>query len=407
MSCERLLAQLKHAAPGKAPLLERMCSSGFLSQIVSEHVGLGRQDPRFDSVQAVLQAGAPLVLTGERATNPKKARVCLAYANEMVKREERQRADIGLEKLRTSERAALMQVKAREFGQLLPPQRLAHVVQSRCSQAARAEAAAELLPRVVEPPLDLSQGFFGCGSLEYPFSVDTCVQALVKHLRLPALTSLECLPGFTSYSPVLRELSRNLMHIKDDGLLPTGLTFNYHETCWSKYFGLCGERDAGILQVARRLGSRLHASLAEGSFYKLAASRADLEGAPASAHVYVAFKRGRDPTLAVYCFCKIDGENGDLCVGIKEGQFRFVTHMELAKYFLVDEASAGLQLQSLSSALVSHTNIDRRFLRVRVAGYGEEDILFTRTRRKKTKEVSSRGLASRNASAKQRAGVRE
>lgn len=214
------------------------------------------------------------------------------------------------------------------------------------------------------------------------------MRALVKHLGLPFLTSLEGLPGFTTFSPVLRQAARDLMVIKDDGSIPTGLSFDYQDTCWLKHYGLCGHRDAGILRLARRIGTRLHTSLVDGNCYKLTAARK--HNAPVLPYVFVAFKRGRDPTLSVYCCCKLDRDTGDLLMGITGGQFRFATHMQPAKHFLVDtitETSAPRRLQSLSFARVSYTNITGRFLRVKPTSYGEEDILFSRTRTKKPKVV--------------------
>ncbi len=66
MATERLLAMIKHAAPGHAPSIERMCSTGFLTQLIASHKKLGRSDPRYHFTKDAVRKGAPLNLSLKR-----------------------------------------------------------------------------------------------------------------------------------------------------------------------------------------------------------------------------------------------------------------------------------------------------------------------------------------------------
>lgn len=130
LGSECILAEVKHAAPGHAPLLERVCSAGFMTQLVSEHVTLGRQDPRFDSVDSALKAGTPLICAEDRRQNPKTTRGFLSYANDMLRCEARDREQQGLSKLPKTERDLILQAGARELSSLPDQARFPHVTKS-------------------------------------------------------------------------------------------------------------------------------------------------------------------------------------------------------------------------------------------------------------------------------------
>ena len=63
MCSERLLAQMRHAC--KQGDVERVCSSGFLAQILTEHKRLDRDDPCYVSRARLLEDGVPIRAQGK------------------------------------------------------------------------------------------------------------------------------------------------------------------------------------------------------------------------------------------------------------------------------------------------------------------------------------------------------
>jgi hypothetical protein len=60
MICERLLAQIRQACDGDNADIERVCASGLLSQALTDHRQLGREDPRYKTRSQLLEDGVPL-----------------------------------------------------------------------------------------------------------------------------------------------------------------------------------------------------------------------------------------------------------------------------------------------------------------------------------------------------------
>ena len=60
MWSERLLARIRKASDGKECCIERVCSSGFVTQFLSEHLQSGRADPRSATRAQLLADGVSL-----------------------------------------------------------------------------------------------------------------------------------------------------------------------------------------------------------------------------------------------------------------------------------------------------------------------------------------------------------
>jgi hypothetical protein len=98
MDLERLLARIRKSSPGNPPHVERLLSSGFLSQVLHTHTMGGGEDPRLVSRKAFLQEGVPLRAGRTelpREPQPQKRRKKLLAMNEKISQACRERLRIG------------------------------------------------------------------------------------------------------------------------------------------------------------------------------------------------------------------------------------------------------------------------------------------------------------------------
>ncbi len=276
MHVERLLSQVRAASPENAPSIERVCTAGLMTQFLTEHVRLGRTDPRFDCASDLVRKGAPLQLAvGRSARNKRMARSGILYANEQVaKRKHEVQAEGADGHLRQAEVHTILRRASREFRDLPEREQLAFRARVKRNMLF---AEAECQGDGVDQPADMCRGFFGCGSEEFPFSLTSAKDTLLDFLALPADTKEQDLPGFTSYSSRLREDMEAKLFVPDEGDIPTAQKFVYSNTCWLKYYGLCESRDALGLRNLRRLADSIHAHAEETGWYKIRSVREDGE----------------------------------------------------------------------------------------------------------------------------------
>jgi len=255
------------------------------------------------------------------------------------------------------------------------------------------------------PAADLSHGFFGAGSLEFPFSVGATLETLRSHMGLSNLYDDESkLAGFSSYCGGLREEARRIMLVEDEGLIADDMEFVYAETCWQKHFGLCERDDRDIIGKAKKLVSKLHSAVTCGSFYRITAVRGDAHEVAATdvRFVYAAFQRGQDPKLTIFAVCEAtpaavcEATNAEILMTITiscdDGHFVFLTGAQLVKQFMsaASESAAASRVTKLSCATLVYEDIPGRILSVRRLGVKGEDVEFTATRSRKKKVAIGR-----------------
>jgi len=83
MHCERDLALIKSSCPGKKPLLEKICATGLLTQVLREHLRAGGTDPRCeDKASDLVAAGVPLIRASSKRSRkscPSRSRGVFSY----------------------------------------------------------------------------------------------------------------------------------------------------------------------------------------------------------------------------------------------------------------------------------------------------------------------------------------
>ena len=111
MHLERLLALIKRSAPGRSPNVERMLSSGYLTQVLTDHVTHGQRDPRVFDVERLLADGVPLeqgtssVCTPVKRKGPSEGMI---WSNEKVSKECQRRLNLDIELMSHTERNDLL-----------------------------------------------------------------------------------------------------------------------------------------------------------------------------------------------------------------------------------------------------------------------------------------------------------
>ena len=135
MLIERLLSLIKRACPAdcnsSSPELENLLGLGFVTQILTDHVTHGGDDPRASRRHEFLKQGVPLEAQRppRRATNRKRPdRVCcLIYINGGVAKEVTRRANVGEPRMTRVEVNALKRSLGKQWNEprgVLPRDRL-------------------------------------------------------------------------------------------------------------------------------------------------------------------------------------------------------------------------------------------------------------------------------------------
>lgn len=354
MGLERLLALIKQACPGRAPSLEAVCATGLMQILLSEHLQRGGQDPRSNQVSDLIAQGAPLLQTAEEFRNPKMSRPHVLYANEALAREASLRAATKAPRLNSAERNQFLRESMRAFKTLPESKQHRHIARASALQnrwGVRGEEPANIVSQSY-------RGILSKGSLEFPVSPSSLQEALRDHLQIPRSSPL---PGFSSVAGRLRELSDEVLFVKNKQRIPYTEEFGYRHTCWSRFFGLCKERDAGQLAHFLRVGAELHKSFTQGMWIKLA--RTTATGTDDS-FVYMALKRPRAPKIAV--FCHVDSINDILTLRTEGNVLAFATHNQLARALVGSSADVltitctPLDVSCVQNSLVSVRTVAQR-----------------------------------------------
>ena len=152
----------------------------------------------------------------------------------------------------------------------------------------------------------LADCFWGLCSERWPMAPEVLEQAVRSSLGVPANDKL---PGHRTYCDMLRTEWMRTMLVDDTGAIPPGLAVSERPPCWKRHPGLCRHADEDRWRECSSLAGALRtyflsSSVAQGTFYKIAASFANEE--ETCAHVCFGHKRGARPKLCLIAFCKLD-----------------------------------------------------------------------------------------------------
>ena len=220
MQTERLLALIKASTDLKSPSLDRIVSSGFLTQLRQEHMNAGGADPRCVTGIALKEDGAPLRSSLHSSKQPSKVRPCLVYANTKMNQHKHNMRVAGQPAPSKLERSRLMSEFASSYSNLSEAEQ--HQF------AASAEAA-----RLREPEHDSGMtlktifaahnapGLWCQNSWDLPVKYESMKKSFMKFSQLPLDEFYgdedSKLPSFTAAAGQMRKQFVESAIIRDHG----------------------------------------------------------------------------------------------------------------------------------------------------------------------------------------------
>jgi hypothetical protein len=336
MCSERNLAQIRQAyGHDDSADSERICASGLLAQVLTEHTRLGGNDPRGWTRQQLVERGVPL-----RCTHNKKRKACSQSGTfvHWMEREEAQRRHQNL-RLTKAEYLAWQKSKAAEFRELKVEEKEMQLQQCRSAHADKVVEAAEVICR----PTDLVRPLIGTfvskhGDRDAPYPTPAFERACWQSMGLPVADKFV---GFTRYEESLRQKFLKHIFTKDDVAIRPNEKFSYHMPCAQAHPELCAEDDRWIMPSLIKCGKSLLKELgrlADGKFHCLRFEGDDEESRYFSFFT-VGYHRGSNPKVAVLLPCvyveatnlvEVDGsfDDGDIY------DFEYLIHWTLlGRYF--------------------------------------------------------------------------
>jgi hypothetical protein len=303
MWSERLLSLVRRSCRDDGDM-ERICASGFLAQVLAEHIRLGGADPRCPTREHLLAEGVPLRCAKKMTTHRSRG----SFINWMMKAED-ERRDAGI-KLPKAAYREWQKVMAGEFEQLDSEQRdLEHEEASASFAATEVEREKDASDAAKIHPDDRGaydlQACTGLartivqevGTKRTPLLAD--IFDLMVRSKLNLNEHAKC-PGFTAYDGAFREEQRRRIFCEDAGDIPDSEKFEYYVPCTLAHPELCAKAHAWCLPQIRACAKALRAIVRDvpaGSFYALR-----FEGPGFELMVWVVFChwRGSNPRLALF-----------------------------------------------------------------------------------------------------------
>lgn len=299
MWCERLLARFRQAsADHKDADCERMCSSGFLAQVFSEHMRRGREDPRATTRQSLLEDGLQLVC--KKGAGHLRQRG--TFVNFMMKAEAaRREANL---RLSLSEYKLWRQRKKEEFAALSEQERALELAESKASLSRKADVDEE--DNSPAPGQAATSSVVDAvGDKRQPYTVEAFNARIRQQL---GMAPEDKPPGFTRYTEDLRKEQIQALFVPDRGAIPKAQKFAYYLPCGLAHPGLCAQAHAFCIRQAKGCANELYKvaqQLDRGSFVYLrfVAGRAWQREAWAA----IAYVRGSGPRLVMLAACTLRG----------------------------------------------------------------------------------------------------
>ena len=210
MDLERLLALCKQAAPvtskNQVPTVERFSAAAFLSQLLTDHAGRGRQDPRYVTRAHLLRQDIAISARQDNRL-PQKPGSNFAVFNAQRTR----RTDGNLSRSQADLRALRQEVR-QEWQGMSPLDKAAYrnTAMQRFTEALdNADIDAEFDPQVGYKTL-----FDAAASEDTPFGPSSFESVVRREL---GIADGDRFPGFSRYEQKLRDSVLDSMYIPDRG----------------------------------------------------------------------------------------------------------------------------------------------------------------------------------------------
>ena len=216
MHVERLLAEFIQAAPLKCPSVDRVCSAGYLTQWLREHLEFGGNNPKIVSREQLLEDGVPLqqsqARSQKRKTNPRAGewtRPHLLYANEEYVKAKRRRETNKEPRHTRDEYQALIKKFSDDFSAMsIDAQRV--WVRDAKLRSMELQYGRDDLENLTE----FDRGNipnWGLSSRDMPLSEEIAERVIKREC------GIEEISGLTSISPSLRKAFRDFVFVREHG----------------------------------------------------------------------------------------------------------------------------------------------------------------------------------------------
>jgi hypothetical protein len=250
MDVGRLLALIKKSYPSDigTPLMERVCSSGLLSQFLSHHISNGGSDPRVATASSFSRDGVPLVKEQKCETsNRGGVQPWMMYANE------RRAQDVanGCNMTAGDHRAA-KQEHADCYRSLSKAEQQPYIDKARQARATRDDHADSVASS--DAVLHRS-GLASLSSSTLPLDSDVFVDTIHAHTQ--SSTPLDGDFSFRSWGAHSRDRFNEHLFVKDLGDIPTGMQLKVRLSCCQAHPGLCKHIDGSCLAFYVEAGTAL------------------------------------------------------------------------------------------------------------------------------------------------------
>ena len=228
---ERGLGGVRRAVGSDVYDAERIPSVGLMSEMLTEHKKLSRQDPRTLTRSQLLSAGVPIL--AKRKTAPQ--RVAGSFI-EYRKNHDQERIEhgIALNKAEYTDYVKDLGLRFRAEAPAVRAECKAKV--DRIFAEASAGGDSEELPDSMPPTAAAMRSFVaGTGDQHWPVSMDR----FTLQLRLASGRLEGPVPGFNAYEEQIRESSRQEMFVKEEHMIESDEEFDYTLPCPLRHEGIC------------------------------------------------------------------------------------------------------------------------------------------------------------------------
>ena len=266
MWSERLLARIRKASDGKECCIERVCSSGFVTQFVTEHLQMGRADPRAATRQQLLADGVSLRCKQPEggASKPRSG-----FVNFLLKADTERKKQGG--KMAKDDYQDWRRGKISEWHALPVGQR-----QVEKQEAIKAhldkQAEEDDEGQMTRSDLPVSSVVDKIGDERSPYSIEAFRSRIKNKL---GINSKDRDPGFTRYSGMFRDQQCKELFVQDVGAVPEDTKFEYTLTCQMAHPGICATDDVQIVAKAKNIANCMFKALGSckaGTFFHLRVS---------------------------------------------------------------------------------------------------------------------------------------
>jgi len=221
MQTERLLALIKASTDLKSPTLDRVISSGFLTQLRTEHMNAGGSDPRYVTGTALKEDGAPLQSSVRSSNHPNKVRPCILYANIKMEQHRHNMAVAGQPAPSKLETSRLMSEFAASYSSLSEAERQESDAKAEAARLREPENDSGMTTTTTRVAAHNAPGLWCQSHKDLPVKYESMKKSFLKFSQLPLDEWYgdedSKLPSFTAAAGQMRKQFVESAIIRDHG----------------------------------------------------------------------------------------------------------------------------------------------------------------------------------------------